>query len=138
MVIATLLQSTTYFSKAMAEQEDDPISDPNGDCTHELRYEPLGVVVSYLPWNFPMETLSFKMAPAHVTGCTLIVKPSPDTPLSTYLIGKICHDIGFPKGVTPEMLIYRGEIFGRVISLIEFQSDDQVLEMANDTEAGLS
>ena len=94
-----LMDSLDYFCDAMRKQEREAIPDPDGDCLHELLYEPLGVVVSYLPWNFPLETMSFKLGPALVTGCTIVIKPSPETPISAYLIGKICHDIGFPPGV---------------------------------------
>ena len=98
-----LMASFDYFCDAIRNQEAESIPDPDGDATHELRYEPLGVVVSYLPWNFPLETLSFKLAPALLAGCTIVIKPSPETPIATYLIGKVCHDIGFPKGVVSFM-----------------------------------
>jgi succinate-semialdehyde dehydrogenase/glutarate-semialdehyde dehydrogenase len=103
MEVGTLLQSITYFCEEMNKQKSDPIDDPDGGHSHEMRYEPLGVVVSYLPWNFPLETLSFKLAPALVTGCTIIIKPSPGTPLATYMLGEICHKIGFPAGVVQFM-----------------------------------
>jgi succinate-semialdehyde dehydrogenase/glutarate-semialdehyde dehydrogenase len=98
-----LMQSLDYCCECMRRQQAESLPDPDGDCTHELRYEPLGVVVSYLPWNFPLETMSFKMGSALITGCTIVIKPSPETPVSAYLIGKLCHDIGFPKGVVSFM-----------------------------------
>tara|TARA_Y100000590_G_scaffold465099_1_gene636405 strand:+ start:84236 stop:85672 length:1437 start_codon:yes stop_codon:yes gene_type:complete len=115
MELGVIIDSITYFCDAMTKQTKDTIEDREGDCNHEIRYEPLGVAVSYLPWNFPLETLSFKLAPALVAGCTLIVKPSPATPLSTYLLGKLCHEINFPKGVF-QILYGDNDVLPQVLS----------------------
>jgi acyl-CoA reductase-like NAD-dependent aldehyde dehydrogenase len=59
---------------------------------------PLGVVAAITPWNFPMVLLAVKIAPALLTGNTLVVKPAPTTPLTTLLLGEICNE-HLPRGV---------------------------------------
>lgn len=64
----------------------------------ETRYVPLGVVCAIAPWNFPVTLAMWKVAPALVAGNTMVLKPSPFTPLCTLKIGEIFRDI-FPPGV---------------------------------------
>ncbi|WP_454883137.1 aldehyde dehydrogenase family protein [Sphingomonas oryzagri] len=59
---------------------------------------PLGVVAAITPWNFPVLLLMNKLAPALLTGNTLVVKPAPTTPLTTLLFGEVCADV-LPAGV---------------------------------------
>lgn len=71
------------------------------DETHNniIVREPLGVVVAYLAWNFPLLNLGYKLGPVLASGCSCIIKPSELTPLSTMKIGEIMAKIDFPKGV---------------------------------------
>ncbi|ATE64730.1 aldehyde dehydrogenase family protein [Rhizorhabdus dicambivorans] len=64
----------------------------------ETRYVPLGVVCAITPWNFPVNMVAWKLAPALVAGNTLVLKPSPFTPLCTLKMGELFRDI-FPAGV---------------------------------------
>jgi acyl-CoA reductase-like NAD-dependent aldehyde dehydrogenase len=64
----------------------------------ETRYVPLGVVCAIAPWNFPVNLAMWKVAPALVAGNTMVLKPSPFTPLCTLKIGEIFRDI-LPPGV---------------------------------------
>ena len=64
----------------------------------ETRYVPLGVVCAIAPWNFPVNLAMWKVAPALVAGNTMVLKPSPFTPLCTLKIGQLFADI-FPPGV---------------------------------------
>jgi acyl-CoA reductase-like NAD-dependent aldehyde dehydrogenase len=66
--------------------------------TIETRYVPLGVVCAIAPWNFPVMLAIWKIAPALVAGNTLVLKPSPYTPLCTLKLGEIFRDV-FPPGV---------------------------------------
>lgn len=63
-----------------------------------LRRTPLGVVGAIVPWNFPVSLAVWKIAPALVTGNTIIVKPSPNTPLTGLLLGELLRDV-VPPGV---------------------------------------
>src|SRR5690625_1796229 len=61
--------------------------------------QPVGVVGAITPWNFPSSMITRKLAPALAAGCTTVLKPSPETPLSAIEIFKIFEAAGFPKGV---------------------------------------
>ena len=61
--------------------------------------EPVGVVAAIVPWNAPATLMTYKVAPALLAGCTVIVKASPEAPSSAYLLAEICEEIGLPPGV---------------------------------------
>lgn len=61
--------------------------------------EPVGVCAQIVPWNFPFSMAAWKVAPALVAGCTLILKPASLTPLTALLLGEICAEAGVPDGV---------------------------------------
>lgn len=63
------------------------------------RHEPIGVVGQIIPWNFPIQMALWKIAPALATGCTVILKPAEQTPLSALYLAKLIEEVGFPKGV---------------------------------------
>jgi aldehyde dehydrogenase (NAD+) len=61
--------------------------------------EPIGVCGLITPWNWPLNQVTSKLAPALAAGCTCVLKPSEIAPLSTILLANILHDAGVPKGV---------------------------------------
>ena len=67
--------------------------------TISVRREPLGVVGAIVPWNFPQTLAAFKYAPALAAGCTLIIKPSPETVLDSYVFAEAVAEAGLPPGV---------------------------------------
>jgi phenylacetaldehyde dehydrogenase len=78
-----------------------PISSGGGK-TQFLAYtvrEPVGVVAQIIPWNFPLLMAAWKLGPALATGCTVILKPAEQTPLSALLLGELIAEAGFPDGV---------------------------------------
>jgi aldehyde dehydrogenase (NAD+) len=64
-----------------------------------LRKEPVGVCGLITPWNWPMNQIACKVAPALAAGCTMVLKPSEVAPLSAYLFAEILHAAGVPPGV---------------------------------------
>jgi aldehyde dehydrogenase (NAD+) len=64
-----------------------------------VRREPVGVVGAIVPWNVPQFVTMSKLAPALIAGCTVVVKPAPETPLDAFLMADILNDAGIPKGV---------------------------------------
>ena len=62
-------------------------------------HEPVGVVAAIAPWNVPYMIMAGKVAPALLAGCTLIMKPSPETPLEAYIITECAEEAGLPPGV---------------------------------------
>ncbi|HNP57192.1 MAG TPA: aldehyde dehydrogenase [Gordonia sp. (in: high G+C Gram-positive bacteria)] len=74
-----------------------PMGIPN---QRELRYEAVGVVGAITPWNFPHQINFAKIGPALAAGCTVVLKPAPDTPWAAALVGKvIAEETDFPPGV---------------------------------------
>ncbi len=61
--------------------------------------EPAGVVGQIIPWNFPLLMAAWKLGPALATGCTVVLKPAEQTPLSALRLGELIIEAGFPKGV---------------------------------------
>ncbi|MCI5053149.1 MAG: NAD-dependent succinate-semialdehyde dehydrogenase [Simkaniaceae bacterium] len=61
--------------------------------------EPVGVVGAITPWNFPSSMITRKCAPALAVGCTLVIKPDEQTPLSAFALGVLAQEAGFPDGV---------------------------------------
>ena len=68
------------------------------DDTHII-HEPIGVCALITPWNWPMNQITLKVIPALATGCTMILKPSEQSPLSAILFTEIMHEAGVPAGV---------------------------------------
>lgn len=61
--------------------------------------QPIGVVGAITPWNFPLAMITRKVAPALAAGCTVVIKPSEDTPLTALALADLAERAGFPKGV---------------------------------------
>ena len=66
---------------------------------HRVVKEPIGVCGLITPWNWPLNQVSCKVAPAIAVGCTMILKPSEIAPLSSYIYAEILHEAGVPAGV---------------------------------------
>jgi betaine-aldehyde dehydrogenase len=64
-----------------------------------VRREPVGVVAGIVPWNIPQLALLAKLVPALLAGCTVVLKPAPETPIDALLLAEIVDSIGLPKGV---------------------------------------
>jgi aldehyde dehydrogenase (NAD+) len=64
-----------------------------------VRREPVGVVGAIVPWNVPLFVTALKLAPALIAGCTVVLKPSPETALDSYLLAEVATEIGLPAGV---------------------------------------
>jgi len=79
-----------------------PISVPYTPGTQYLAYtlrEPVGVVAQVIPWNFPLLMAAWKLGPALAAGCTVVLKPAEQTPLSALRLGELICEAGFPDGV---------------------------------------
>tara|TARA_R110001599_G_scaffold123150_3_gene295504 strand:+ start:1353 stop:2783 length:1431 start_codon:yes stop_codon:yes gene_type:complete len=79
----------------------------------EVHHEPLGVVCAIVPWNFPVLLASWKIAPALLAGNTIVVKPSPYTPLCTLKMGELLRTV-FPAGVVN--IITGGDALGPMMT----------------------
>jgi len=77
--------------------------------------EPVGVAALVLPWNFPIMTACFKLAPALAAGCTVVVKPAEQTPLTMLRVAAICEEAGVPPGVV-NVLTGDGEVGAALVA----------------------
>jgi aldehyde dehydrogenase (NAD+) len=71
----------------------------NGPFFCYTRHEPVGVCGQIIPWNFPLLMQAWKLGPALATGCTVVMKPAEQTPLSALRVGELIQEAGFPAGV---------------------------------------
>jgi aminomuconate-semialdehyde/2-hydroxymuconate-6-semialdehyde dehydrogenase len=70
-----------------------------GQAINYTLRQPLGVVGCISPWNLPLYLFTWKIAPALAAGCTVVAKPSEVTPMTAYLLSKLCIEAGLPEGV---------------------------------------
>jgi succinate-semialdehyde dehydrogenase / glutarate-semialdehyde dehydrogenase len=87
-----------YAEEGLRLKGEIPLNNIEGEQVLVIR-QPVGVVLAITPFNYPITLLLFKLGAALITGCTVVAKPSEDTPLSTLLLAEIFHQTGYPKGV---------------------------------------
>jgi acyl-CoA reductase-like NAD-dependent aldehyde dehydrogenase len=97
--VAMTIQTFEYYAgwATKIEGETIPVSVPF-QFNYTLR-EPIGVVGAIVPWNFPLNLASWKVAPALAAGCTVVLKPATETPLTALLLADAAAEVGFPPGV---------------------------------------
>lgn len=78
--------------------------------------QPVGVVGAITPWNFPLSMAARKLGPALATGCTVILRPSREAPLSSVALFKIFDEIGLPKGVANLVIGQSGPIVNTIMN----------------------
>ncbi|HET7580319.1 MAG TPA: NAD-dependent succinate-semialdehyde dehydrogenase [Bacillales bacterium] len=94
--------------------------------------QPVGVVAAITPWNFPAAMITRKMGPALAAGCTFIVKPPLETPLTAIKLMEYCEEVGIPKGVV-NLVISPDEVFS---GTIKDTSKVRKLTFTGSTEVG--
>ncbi|HTW38472.1 MAG TPA: aldehyde dehydrogenase family protein [Steroidobacteraceae bacterium] len=72
---------------------------PDAEYHAYTRREPIGVVAQIIPWNFPLLMAAWKLGPVLTAGCTVVLKPAEETPLSALRLAQLCQDAGLPPGV---------------------------------------
>lgn len=97
-VIATF-EYYAGLAEALDAEQDRAVALPSDAFSARLRREPCGVVGLIVPWNFPMVTTAWKLAPALAAGCCVVLKPSEVTPLAELQLARIIAGAGFPVGV---------------------------------------
>lgn len=86
-----------HFAETARVFKEFALEEPCGGGT--VTYEPIGVCGLITPWNWPINQIACKVAPALAAGCTMVLKPSEIAPLSAHLLADILHEAGVPKGV---------------------------------------
>jgi phenylacetaldehyde dehydrogenase len=88
-----------YFAGWPTKIEGHTIPVAVPDMMVHTRKEPVGVVGQIIPWNFPLLMAAWKLAPALAAGCTAVLKPAEQTPLSALRLAELIQEVGFPAGV---------------------------------------
>jgi betaine-aldehyde dehydrogenase len=88
-----------YFASVMRRQEGSAAGEYMGGYTSLLRREPIGVVGAITPWNYPFMMALWKLSPALAAGNAIVIKPAPNTPITTIELAKIALESGLPEGL---------------------------------------
>ena len=104
----------------------------SGDWHAYTLREPVGVVGQMIPWNFPLMMAAWKIAPALAAGCTIVLKPAEQTPLSALRLGQLIQHAGFPDGVV-NILTGFGETAGAALAA---HPDVDKIAFTGSTEVG--
>jgi succinate-semialdehyde dehydrogenase/glutarate-semialdehyde dehydrogenase len=95
-----MLTTCLRFFVEEVERLDQPVlHDPDGRFLHYMLRQPLGVCVGMLAWNFPLLNVGYKIGPALAAGCSVILKPSSETPLASLEVAYLAKAAGLPDGV---------------------------------------
>lgn len=105
---------------------------PGGQFHAYTLKEPVGVVGQIIPWNFPLLMAAWKLGPALTTGCTIVLKPAEQTPLSAIRLGELCQEAGVPDGVV-NIVTGFGETAGAAIAA---HDDVDKVAFTGSTEVG--
>ncbi|CAD6557855.1 Glutarate-semialdehyde dehydrogenase [Paraburkholderia kirstenboschensis] len=88
-----------WFAEGAKRAYGDVIPSPNPNAKIIVTREPVGVVAAITPWNFPLAMITRKAGPALAAGCTMVLKPSEETPLSAFALAVLADKAGIPPGV---------------------------------------
>lgn len=138
-----MLENTEELAKIMTLEMGKPISESRGEVKYAASFiewfaeeakrmygdtipahvpgkrlqvwkKPVGVVAAITPWNFPAAMLTRKMGPALAAGCTIVMKPASDSPITAVKLMELCEEAGFPKGVI-NLVTGSSSAFGKAI-----------------------
>jgi acyl-CoA reductase-like NAD-dependent aldehyde dehydrogenase len=123
---------TIRWSGEAIDKVYDQISPAPADCLALVQRLPLGVVAAIVPWNFPLSTTAWKLAPSLATGNSVILKPASNTPLSALRIAALASEAGLPDGVL-QVLPGPGGSLGKHLAL---HNDIDGLTFTGSTEIG--
>jgi (Z)-2-((N-methylformamido)methylene)-5-hydroxybutyrolactone dehydrogenase len=113
--LAALPEWCYYYAGLADKLEGKVIPSDKPNYLVYTRHEPVGVVAAITPWNSPLLLLIWKLAPALAAGCTMVVKPSDHTPVSTLELASLVGEAGFPPGVV-NVITGWGPATGRALS----------------------
>lgn len=126
------IDNVRFFAGAARCLEGKASAEYNGVATSIIRRDPIGVVVTITPWNYPFMMLAWKAVPPLAAGNTVVIKPASVTPLTTLEFAKLAEKAGFPKGAV-NVVTGPGATLGE--SLVT-DSDVDVVGLTGDTLTG--
>lgn len=111
-----------FYAAASRLVRGETIPVPSGHFVYTLK-EPIGVVGQIIPWNFPVTMAAWKLGPALAAGCTVVLKPAEQTPITALKLGELINEAGFPAGVV-NIVAGFGETAGA--ALVEHEDVDKI------------
>ncbi|MET7619161.1 aldehyde dehydrogenase [Streptomyces sp. NPDC005408] len=129
--LRAVVNTLRYYGE-LAGKLLDEAPQTGADALALVTREPIGVVAAVVPWNFPLTLGTWKLAPALAAGCTVVLKPSEQTPLSALRLGRLGAQAGLPDGVL-NVVAGRGPTAGRALGL---HPDVDVLAFTGSTAVG--
>lgn len=108
-----VVRTIRWFGEAIDKVLDE-IPNVSSDVVALIEREPAGVVGAIVPWNFPLTMAAWKLAPALATGCTVVLKPAEQSPLSALLLAELGQEAGLPDGVL-NVVNGLGHVAGRAL-----------------------
>jgi acyl-CoA reductase-like NAD-dependent aldehyde dehydrogenase len=112
--IPSAIEWFRYFAGWPTKIEGETIPGPGHSRLIYTLRQPVGVVGQIIPWNFPLMMAAWKLAPALATGCTSVLKPAEQTPLSALYLAKTLEEVGVPPGVV-NIITGDGDTAGRAL-----------------------
>lgn len=129
--LRSVANTVRWFGEAIDKVVDEiPHTDPAALAL--VTREPAGVVGAIVPWNFPLTMAAWKLAPALATGCSVVLKPAEQSPLSALLLARLAMEAGIPAGVLNVINGY-GSVAGAALSE---HPDVDVLTFTGSTAVG--
>ncbi|MEW7006180.1 aldehyde dehydrogenase [Lentilitoribacter sp. EG35] len=127
-------EAVNYFRwyAELADKTFGKVANTGEDALALIVKEPVGVVGAVVPWNFPFLMTVWKIASALAAGCSIVIKPAEQTPLSAIKLGELISEAGIPEGVV-NILPGLGETAGQAIGL---HNDIDVVTFTGSTEVG--
>ncbi len=122
-----------WYAEEAVRASGELTTAPSGANRILVLRQPVGVAVLVTPWNFPAAMATRKIGPALAAGCTVVLKPASDTPLTALLMARILHDAGVPAGVVNVLPARRS---GAVVSAMLHDPRVRKLSFTGSTEVG--
>ncbi|MBS7700556.1 MULTISPECIES: NAD-dependent succinate-semialdehyde dehydrogenase [unclassified Chelatococcus] len=104
-----------FFAEEGRRLNGEIVASPRADSRILVHHKPIGVVAAITPWNFPVSMVARKLAPALAAGCTVVLKPAPQTPLCALALAALCREAGLPPG-TLEVVTGEATTIGSVLT----------------------
>nr|WP_314260762.1 NAD-dependent succinate-semialdehyde dehydrogenase [uncultured Devosia sp.] len=122
-----------WFSEEAVRLNGDIYTAPSGANKIVVEHQPIGIAVLVTPWNFPAAMATRKIAPALAAGCTVVLKPATETPLTAFVLADIYREAGVPAGVVNVLTTSRS---GATVSAMLHDPRVRKLSFTGSTEVG--
>jgi succinate-semialdehyde dehydrogenase/glutarate-semialdehyde dehydrogenase len=122
-----------WYAEEAVRASGSVMTAPSGANRIVVLQQPVGIAVLVTPWNFPAAMATRKIGPALAAGCTVILKPASDTPLTALLMAQILSDAGVPEGVVS---VLPSRSSGKVVSAMLHDPRVRKLSFTGSTEVG--